>query len=482
MTLRPSAARLAPIAGLALSAGLLSWLFISGRPMVRPFETAAIILGAQAAAAIVFAVRPAWPVSLGLALTVFSGHWANMGVPFALDRLMLAAGIISTLVRARVRSADALRSRPVDWLLATVALYAVVSAVLAGTISDHGARFALIDRFSLLGFVLFFVAPLAFREPRDRRVLLGTLVVLGGYLGLTALFETTGPKALVLPHYISDPSIGGNFDRARGPFVEAGANGLALYGCGVAAVLAACTWHDRRWRAVAAVVAGLCALGVLLTVTRAAWIASGAATVVALLATHQTRRLLVPAAMVAAVGVVVAFAAIPGLHGRASDRTSAQPPIWDRKNSNAAALRMIAQRPVLGFGWGRFVGDSPNYYRQSPDYPLTFVNNVHNVYLANAVELGLLGAGLWLFAVAVVAVGTVLRRGPPWIGPWKLAFIALATAYLLTAATVPLNFAESTLVLWTLAGVIWAARPAPSAAPRRPDEKAAQRRLTAVAG
>ena len=66
----------------------------------------------------------------------------------------------------------------------------------------------MLDRLSLVGFVLFFVAPKAFREESDRHILLGTLVALGAYLGLTALFETVGPDALVVPDYISDPSVG----------------------------------------------------------------------------------------------------------------------------------------------------------------------------------------------------------------------------------------------------------------------------------
>ena len=191
--------------------------------------------------------------------------------------------------------------------------------------------------------MLFFVAPKAFREERDRRILLGTLVALGAYLGLTALFETVGPDALVVPDYISDPNVGTHEDRARGPFAEAAANGLSLYGCMVAAVIAAITWRDRRWRQVAGVVAALCALGILLTVTRAAWIAGAAATVLTLLAVKETRRFVIPAVAVGGVGVLLAFAVIPGLQGQAEDRANDDRPVWDRENSTAAALRMLAR-------------------------------------------------------------------------------------------------------------------------------------------
>ena len=107
-----------------------------------------------------------------------------------------------------IRSPDALRTRPIDWLLALVAIYAVGSALIADTFQYEHVRFALLDRLSVLGFVLFFVAPKAYREERDRQILLGALVALGGYLGLTAVFEEIGPEALVVPGYITDPTVG----------------------------------------------------------------------------------------------------------------------------------------------------------------------------------------------------------------------------------------------------------------------------------
>ena len=416
------------------------------------FEQAAAALAGLAVVGMALCVRPAWPLSIGLALGAFSGHWDTLGIPVALDRLLIGTAIVSALARERIRSDDALKARPIDCLLALVAIYAVGSSLIADTWQYESVRFALLDRLSLLGFVLFFVAPKAFREERDRHVLLGTLVALGAYLGLTALFETVGPDALVIPDYISDPSVGTHSDRARGPFVEAAANGLVLYACLVASVIAALTWRDRRWREVAIVVAGLCALGILLTVTRASWIAAGVATILTLLAVKETRRWVIPAAGVVGVGVLLAFAAIPGLQGRAEDRAGDDRPLWDRQNSSAAAVRMLHDRPLLGFGWGRFPADSPRYYRQSEDYPLTGVRQLHNVYLSNAVELGLIGALLWLVAAAVAIVGAIMRRGPPALRPWKVGLLAWVICYAISALSTPLGFALPTLLLWTWAG------------------------------
>lgn len=412
------------------------------------------MFAAVAAAGIGLSTRPAWPLSIGLALGVFSGHWDTMQVPVPLDRLLIGTAIVSTLIREwRARSPGALQTRPVDWLLAVAGIYALTSSLLAGTLDNPGPRFALIDRLSLLGFVLFFIAPKAYREARDRQVLLGVLVAVGGYLGLTALLETVGPEALIFPDYITDPSVGTHDDRARGPFAEAAANGLALYACAVASAIAALTWRDRRWRWAAAVVLGLCALGILLTVTRAAWIASAGATVVTLMAVREARRFAIPAVAAAGVGVLIAFALIPGLQAQAEDRADDDRPVWDRRNANAAAFRMIEERPLVGFGWGRFRTDSFDYYRQSLDFPLTGQRDLHNVYLSNAVELGLIGALLWLFAIGVALLSSMTRRGPPELRPWKIGLLAMTVSYAISALSTPVGFALPTWLLWTWAGV-----------------------------
>lgn len=453
------------VAASAVLGGAIGYSLRDATDSVGGFEQAAATVAAVAAAVVGLSVRPAWPLSLGIVLGAFSDHWDDMGLPIAFDRVFVLTGVVSVLIRERLRSPEGLRTRPVDWLLALVAIYAVGSAMLAGTLDDDVPRFALLDRLAIVGFVVFYVMPKAFREARDRQVLLGCLVGLGAYLGLTALFEKVGPEALVWPGYINDPSVGTHLDRSRGPFAEAAANGLALYGCLLASVIAAITWRDPRWRRVAIVVAGLCALGILLTVTRASWIAAGAGTVVAMLAVHETRRHLIPAAAAVGAGVLIAFALIPGLQGQAESRTDDDKPIWDRKNSTAAAFRMIDERPTFGFGWGKFQAESPAYYRQPLDFPLTAQRNVHNVYLANAVELGLVGALLWFFGLVVVLVGALTRRGPPELRWWKVGLLAWTVCYLISALSTPLGFVLPTLLLWAWAGLLWGEEPGREPAP-----------------
>jgi putative inorganic carbon (HCO3(-)) transporter len=429
------------------------------------FKLAAGVVAGTALVFVALAARPAWTLSIGLALSVFNTHWGNMGIPFSIDRVFLVAGILSVLARQiHAGGWRRLRTEPIHWLLAATALYAVVSTVLAGTLDDPTAQSGLLGRLGLIPFALFFAAPFAFREERDRRVLLGTLVALGAYLGITALLETTGPSWLIVPQYITDPNVGIHFDRARGPLVEASGDGLVMFACLIACVMALGIWRSRRWRQVAIAVAALCALGILFTVTRSVWLGAGIGALAAMLATPRTRRLLVPTAAIAALLVVGAFATIPGLSGKADSRANSQSPLWDRKNSDAAAGRMIDARPLFGFGWGRFGQDSANYYVQNPNYPLSGVADVHNVFLSNAVELGLLGGLLWLVALLAGVGGSILKRGPPELRPWKIGLLALFASWLVIANTTPMSLALPSLLLWAWAGI---ARGRPEPAPAR---------------
>ena len=110
------------------------------------------------------------------------------------------------------------------------------------------------------------------------------------------MFEAVGPHALVFPQYILDPSYGYHAERARGPFVEATANGVGLYAGAVAAAVALASWRGRG-KAIAAAVLTVCALGLLLTLTRSVWVATVVATALTLAILPGLRRFLLPAAV-----------------------------------------------------------------------------------------------------------------------------------------------------------------------------------------
>jgi putative inorganic carbon (hco3(-)) transporter len=441
----------AVVAGAALSAG-------TGRS--EPFVVGAGLAAGAAIVYIALASDPAWPLSLGIAAAIFSGNSEHLGLPIGPDRLLIGAGLVAVVLRRWAAASagerlEPLEVRPVHWVLFAAGLWAIGSAYWAGTLTNTDGLFPLLDKFGFVPFAMFFAAPVVFRTEQQRRILLGVLVVTGAYLGLTALFEKVGPDALVFPKYINDPSVGIHFGRARGPFVEAVANGLALVGCAIAALIASRTSRGTV-RFACYAVAVLSVLGMLLTLTRGVWVAGVAAAVVTGLLVQELRRWLVPGTAIAAVTVVGALLLVPGLSDQVSERRSEKGPVWVRENTNRAALNMVDERPITGFGWASFQRESLPYFEQASSRPLNGITEgVHNVLLSNAVELGLIGTALWLGGWLLGIGGALLRRPPPALRPWRIGLLAYSIAWVVVAAVGPLPYAFPTLLLWTWAGVLY---------------------------
>jgi O-antigen ligase len=447
------------------------------------------MLGLVVAASLAFLMwraDPAWTLTAGLVLSPLASNWQQVGIPGAAspDRLLLVAGIGAVLLRA-----PGTRGRPrrlvvthVHIVLLLTILYAGVSAAAAGTLFERAAFFRLFDVFGVVPFLVFLVAPVAFHDARSREVLLAGLVGLGCYLGLVALFETAGPRALVVPQFIlteSDPAD----HRAIGIFLDPVMNGTGMFVCGVAAAVALAVWRRPSARLLAGITIALCSTGVLFTLERSVWLGTIAGAVVGAVAVREIRRLILPFAVAGAVLVGASLTLVPGLsehvHRRANDRAT----IWDRRNLATAANNMVAARPLVGFGWSTFERSSVDYFRQSADYPLdpnlgfsattggTF--SIHNQLLSYAATIGLLGTALWLAGIVLGIRGAVLARGSPGLEPWRLALLPIVVFYFIVSTFIPpLLFPN--LVLWFWIGVVWSAYNAglttPSAVAVRPGD------------
>jgi putative inorganic carbon (hco3(-)) transporter len=415
--------------------------------------------------------------SAGLVLSIFSGNWRSIGLPGIPDRFLLLAAIGLLLVRER-EQLGRFRLTAAHVLLLVTVIYAAVSAAADGLLGTRTTTFALIDQLGAVPFLLFFVVPLIVRTREERQVLLYVLVGLGLYLGIEALFEALHANSLVLPRYIVDPSVGTVDGRVRGPFTSPVTEGFALFGCATASAVVLSMKSHRLARIGAGVVIPLCLLGCFFTLERGIWIAAVVSVFVVGLTTTELRRTVVPTMLVGAALLLGALAFVPGLQQRAAKRSQTTLSVWDRQNQDAAALRMIRARPLFGFGWGTFTTASLPYFRQTSNYPMTGYGIVlHDLYLSNAVELGLVGFGLWLLAQVFAFVTTLGSRAPPELRPWKIGLVAMIIFTFVAELFNPLEQSFSQLLLWTWAGVILGAAwhqesptvpPVPGRSPRRP--------------
>ena len=347
---------------------------------------------------------------LGAVLAMLiAGNSSQLGLPIGPDHPLEAAAVLLLLLDPRALRERRVRFQPLFVACAVMVAVAAWSAWDAGTLTTSLGFYQLLDTLAVpyLGIVL---GPLIFSTPARRDLLLRLLVVIGLYLSLTAFFEMLGPHQLVFPRYIVDPNVGLQYGRARGPFIESEADGLAMCFCGMAAAFAFVRL-PHRWRLVAALTALLCGFGVLLSLTRSVWIGTGLGVVLVGLAEPRLRRRLPVVAGAAAASIAIALAEIPSLQTLVTQRAGNQRSLWDRENVNAAALRIIHDRPLSGVGWANYVNVSRDWVRQAATYPITNIDiGVHNVFLSRAAELGHTRSAP---VDAVPARRSRTRRAPP---------------------------------------------------------------------
>lgn len=451
--------RLGPWPAAIAAGGAAGLILVAGSPHSTLLAVFAVgLVLALALGFLAWRTDPAWLMTAALIASSFNGNWAELGVPggIAPDRLLLLAAIGGLLLRApAARDRPRFRPHAVHGLLAATLLWAVGSAIAAGTLGRSETIFFIFDRLAV-PFAVFALAPLTFRSARHRNGFLAGLVAFGGYLGLTALFETVGPDALVLPGFIND--VGFQTDRAQGPFLEATVNGVALYTCCVAAAIAVATWSGRP-RLLAAVVLLLCTPGLLFTLTRSVWIASVAATLLTFALVPRLRSLLVPVTVGAAALVLLLLALFPKLDTSVSERSANRLTVWERQYVNAAAVEMVHERPLVGFGLGTFNDRNAEHFPLLEDVPQvvtvpTTQIDIHNVFLLFAVEQGLIGAALLVAGLISVVAAALVARGPPELVPWRIGLFAIAVYWIVAANFAPLGQVLPNLIVWLWAGIV----------------------------
>lgn len=398
-------------------------------------------------------------LTLGVAAQFMSGSSHLYGLPLSPDRVLIAAGMLAFVVHPDARRA-LWRPTFLHLSMAAVLAWCLGSMLWFGTLTDPVAVFALVDSVGVVPFVLFLLAPVVFATAARRHVWLRTLTLLGLYLGAVSTLEGLHLYALVLPPGIVDPSHP-HFGRALGPSLQVASNGLALMACMCPAGLYAA--RKRGWRRLLGATAlVLCVAGAFFTLTRSIWLATILGGLVVFLRERRLRRGLFVAAGAGALVLVAVLLTVPSVAASATERAETSRSVYDRLNANAAAVRVVLERPLSGVGLQRFHEVEADWVWQDPDYPITNMGiDVHNVVLGHAAELGLPGLTLWLLVV-------VLAVGAAWAGParrsgdlhgLRTAALAYGAAWATVAMLVPIKYALPTSVLWVGLGIVAGRRP-----------------------
>lgn len=393
-----------------------------------------------------------WLLTIFVPFSLFSGYTDELGLPLPIDRLVFAAGL--GLLVLSPEAWRRLRFRWVHGAFLLSVLGIVLSSVMAGSITASDPLFALLDRI-IVPFTLFTVAPVVWSTPQRRDLLLRCLVLVSVYLGVTAVLELVAP-AYVWPRYIVDPEVGIQFGRARGPFGASEAAGLVMAMTGAASGLAAARFRGV-WQLLAVLGFVACILGMALTLTRSIWLGAVVALMIVCYLERRVRAAALATTLVIVLVGALVIASVPSLIESFTERATTSRSLYDRANTNAAGLRIVADRPLTGVGWQRFVtDDGVDYVRQADDYPLTNVRiEIHNVPLSRAAETGVPVAAVYVLAVLGSLFLPVLgRRRDREHEEWRLVALVAIVSWGVAAMLSPVPYPTANYLVWLLAGVV----------------------------
>jgi O-antigen ligase len=372
----------------------------------------------------------------------------------SIDRFAFGLLILIVLLRVCVLRQPLRLSGPVTWPMLAMLLLAFYGVVSQPNDAETWSLFA---AKWLVPFALYQLAAYIFDDAQSlRRFETFSLVVLG-YLSLTAIFFMIDAKQFIFPRYILDESLGYHADRARGPFLQAVANGVALNLLGL---LALNSFRRKRLRALLALffLASL-PLAIVATKTRAVWL-SFALSILGLLFFSSSRRLRrVCLCLVIAGGIGLAAAVIfADRNASLTDRLEERGPVIFRMEIYQAGFEMFLQKPLAG--WGAAEMQTELSKRISDFHQEQFF--FHNTYLEIVVQYGLVGLVLYLWIVLdLFKLGRRLNRATTVTLDtfldeefrttlWPL----LLGVYLLNASFVVMNYQFVNGFLFTLAGLL----------------------------
>jgi len=303
----------------------------------------------------------------------------------------------------------------------------------------------------IVPFALFHVAVLVFRGPSQRRHFEIFILLVLAYLVFVSIAFLADARSLIFPRFILDESLGFHPDRARGPFLQAVANGVSLNMLGVL-VLAL---SPQRKLVVGALWLAL-PVAVLATMTRAVWIAFALSALV-LGFRFIRRRLLAFCVLLAVTGLFVGLTlgvSKQPLKTALGDRTEERGPVEARLAVYEAGWEMFQERPFTGWSAG---GMYAELARRMEGYHLrTFY--VHNTYLALLVEFGV--PGLALYAILFFNLFRLSWHRPPGepatIAALRKVWPILLSVYLFNAFFVDMAYQFVIVLMFTVAGMLCA--------------------------
>ena len=310
----------------------------------------------------------------------------------------------------------------------------------------------------IVPFSLFHLAGVAFREERWRRHFEIFAAVVLAYLCFTSIAFLVGAKALIFPRFILDESLGYHADRARGPLLQAVANGVSLNLLGLLALHSLLRGRIRGIKA--AILLAALPIAILATMTRAVWLSFTVSVGFLILRSRnqKLRSICVALAIMAAIGSLITLS-FQDRRQALADRFGESGPLDYRQAVYAGGWQMFLEKPLTGWGVNQMPAELAKHvsgYHEKELYP-------HNTYLELLVEHGIFGLVLyvWLmWEIFRLKEGAVPRNERAGLLDQRFHAMwpVLLGVYWVNAAMVVMNYQFVNGLLFTMAGMLAAQR------------------------
>jgi len=379
-------------------------------------------------------------------------------VPFyEIDRVVFLLLVLGVAGRAAVTRQRLMVVERATWPMIGLTLLSVVSVVQQPF--DNQTWSLLAAKF-FVPFALFHLAGLVFREERRLRQFEFFALVVLAYLSFMSIAFLVDAKSLIFPRFILDESLGYHADRARGPFLQAVANGVSLNLLGVLALHALLRGRIRGVRA-AMLLASL-PVAILATMTRAVWLSFAVSVGVLIFRSHnrRLRHICVAVAIVGTLGLLIVLS-FADQRRALTDRLQESGPLDYRQAVYAGAWQMFLEKPLTGWGVNQMPAE---LVRHVSSYKVKRKElDPHNTYLEMLVEHGIFGFALYAWLMWEI---WRLGRGPvpqterngllnqQFHAMWPV-FLGI---YLVNASVVVMNYQFVNGLLFTVAGMLAAQR------------------------
>ena len=370
---------------------------------------------------------------------------------FEIDRVTFALLLGAVVGRAVITKQRFWILERATWPMIGLTLLAVTSVI--GQPSDKETWSLLAAKF-IVPFALFHLSALIFRDERRLELFELFALALLAYLCFTAIAFLVGAKSLIFPRFILDESLGYHADRARGPLLQAVANGVSLNLLGLLALHAILRGRVRGLKA--ALLLTSLPIAILATMTRAVWLSFVVSMGVLILRSHNRglRRVSIAVAGVGALALLITLS-FDDQRRALTERLHESGPLDFREAVYSGGWQMFLEKPLMGWGVNQMPSELARHvsgYNEKELYP-------HNTYLELLVEHGIVGLLLYFWLIREL---WELGRGPVpqderngfLSRSFHTMWPVLLAVYLVNAFVVVMSYQFVNGLLYVLAGML----------------------------